>query len=310
MGRDQYPVNSEDYWRYARASVTGTSHLKTGSCCQDAGAVRAVTTAEGAWLVAGVADGAGSCRLSAQGARICCAVFGAEMERLLQERNKSFSMDRRDAEAVIGKMRLVIDEAAEQAEAVARHYDSAVCRPIGHADKERTVPSDPRRPLTRKDFASTFVGAVIGEKASAFFQIGDGGMVVRANGEEGYRPVFWPQSGQYANETYFVTDRSVRLQFEARTGGIDEIALFSDGLQRLVLTIRERTAYAPFFQDLFGQLRRKAKREGLSEPLSAGLARFLGSRRINARTDDDKTLILATRLLHETVVLHETATRT
>lgn len=220
------------------------------------------------------------------------------MEKRLREKSSdAFTINRGDAEAVIGTMRSAIDEAVERTEAVARHYNGALCRPYGpYAARMPAIPPCPVRPVTRKDFASTFVGAVVGENASAFFQVGDGGMVVKAEGEEGYQPVFWPQSGQYANETYFVTDREVRLQFAARTGGIDEIALFSDGLQRLVLTVRQRAAYAPFFHDLFGQLRRKAKREGLSKPLSGGLARFLGSGRINARTDDDKTLVLATRL--------------
>jgi hypothetical protein len=285
-------------WRYALASVTGTSHRQSGAFCQDASAVRLVRRGDMTWLVAAVADGAGSCRLSGEGARLCCFVFGEEMERRIEAGNAlPPGMERGDAETVIGRMRQELDRAAERARSVARAYDRSVRRPCAPDGNGRDAArSDAARSLTREDFASTFAGAVIGGDGGAFLQVGDGGMVVRAAGTAEYEPVFWPQSGEYANETFFVTDREVRLQFQARTGTVDEIALFSDGLQRLVLTVRKRAAYAPFFRDLFGQLRRKAQAEGLSQPLSAGLARFLGSGRINARTDDDKTLILATRL--------------
>ena len=42
------------------------------------------------------------------------------------------------------------------------------------------------------------------ESWSAFLEIGDGAIVILDDGV--LRPVFWPQSGEYLNTTYFVTD--------------------------------------------------------------------------------------------------------
>jgi len=59
-----------------------------------------------------------------------------------------------------------------------------------------------------------------------------------------------------------------------------------------VFVIRE--AHALFFEPMFARLRREpvAKRESLVEEFRV----FLDSPPVNQRTDDDKTLVLATRL--------------
>ncbi|MGL4552961.1 MAG: PP2C family serine/threonine-protein phosphatase, partial [Gemmataceae bacterium] len=63
-----------------------------------------------------------------------------------------------------------------------------------------------------------------------------------------------------------------------------------DGLQGLALHYATRTAHGPFFAPLFRALR-GADPEELGDPMRA----FLESPRVNGRTDDDKTLILAAR---------------
>ncbi len=83
-----------------------------------------------------------------------------------------------------------------------------------------------------------------------------------------------------------------QLQFSLVQERVAEIALLSDGLQRLALDYQSRTPYHPFFSGLFSPLRR-ASRESLPA-LNSHLANYLNSTRINDRTDDDKTLVLAT----------------
>jgi hypothetical protein len=127
-----------------------------------------------------------------------------------------------------------------------------------------------------------------------FFQIGDGAIVYQA--EDGrYVPALWPQSGEYANCTWFLTDRdaSTRVQ-AARARGVHEVALFTDGLQGLALHFVSRAAHGPFFAPMFARLRgmRPTRPRGLAGELRA----FLDSPAVNQRTDDDKTLVLATRL--------------
>jgi hypothetical protein len=61
----------------------------------------------------------------------------------------------------------------------------------------------------------------------------------------------------------------------------------------LALDFRAQTAYEPFFSPMFNWLRASA--DGRSVELSNSLTVYLASEKVNSRTDDDKTLILATR---------------
>jgi hypothetical protein len=72
-----------------------------------------------------------------------------------------------------------------------------------------------------------------------------------------------------------------------------EAALLTDGLQTIALNYQQHTAYEPFFKGLFAPLR--TAEEGCSRELSESLAAFLASPRVNEKTDDDKTLVLASR---------------
>jgi Protein phosphatase 2C len=153
--------------------------------------------------------------------------------------------------------------------------------------------------LRPREFACTLLGAVVGQDRAAFFQIGDGAIVVSNRAEpDDYGWVFWPQHGEFANQTNFVTqDNALEiLQFELEERCIDEIAMFTDGIERLVLDLQHKTAPAPFFRTLFGWL---AKTEPVAVdgevPESEVVARYLNSKQINDKTDDDKTLILASR---------------
>jgi len=75
---------------------------------------------------------------------------------------------------------------------------------------------------------------------------------------------------------------------------IKEIAIFTDGLQLLTLNNESLSVHQPFFQDLFKWLRMATQEEHL-QVLGRKLGEYLNSEPINNRTDDDKTLFLATR---------------
>ena len=54
-----------------------------------------------------------------------------------------------------------------------------------------------------------------------------------------YGWVFWPQHGEFANQTNFITqDNALEvLEFELEDRCVDEIAIFTDGIERLVLDL-------------------------------------------------------------------------
>jgi hypothetical protein len=153
--------------------------------------------------------------------------------------------------------------------------------------------------LSPREFACTILGAVVGHDRAAFFQIGDGAIVVSNRGEpDDYGWVFWPQHGEFANQTNFITqDHALEvLEFELEERCVDEIAMFTDGIERLVLDLQEKTAHAPFFRTLFGWLvKTEPVAVGGEIPASEVISRYLGLKQINDKTDDDKTLILASR---------------
>ncbi len=258
---------SFESWKFIFASVIGTSHTKAGTPCQDASACRLLTSADGSSvLVAVVADGAGSVRKSEVGAALACSLFVEEMSSL-------FELGGTVQEVTLDFVKSWIT----------RFQNEVTLR----AEAEE---------LKFRDFACTFLAAVVGTDSAVFLQIGDGAIVVSSQEEpDEYGHIFWPQQGEYANVTNFATDPKAyeNLEHSLVKGCIDEVALFSDGLQSLALHYESRMAHAPFFRPVFSWLR--SAPAGFSEKLSFSLASYLDSQKVNDCTDDDKTLILATR---------------
>jgi hypothetical protein len=249
-------------WKLLYQSVLGTAHRRTGQPCQDRCRVRQARCGEETVLVLACADGAGSAALSAVGAGRACRtitnLIAASLERGL-------AVGQIDPATVAGwyrRTRAVLEVEAQ-----------------GRGEMLRQL-------------ASTLLVAVVGESAARFAQIGDGAIVI-LDGDR-YRVVFWPQSGEYANATHFLTDQGWEqsLTMAALNARVDELALLSDGLQALCLNYAARAAHGPFFAPMFRPLRAASCGANLLKELR----QFLDSPRVNERTDDDKTLILATRV--------------
>lgn len=143
-----------------------------------------------------------------------------------------------------------------------------------------------------RELATTLCAAIISPNRSFFFQIGDGAIVLTRN--DVYGVVFWPQSGEYANTTNFLTSNEYRehLQFYSAADGFSDVALLTDGMERLALRFDSRTPHRPFFEPLFQALRTNDNSRDLVEDLRE----FLQSESVRRRSDDDKTLILASRI--------------
>ncbi|MCL6562795.1 MAG: protein phosphatase 2C domain-containing protein [Firmicutes bacterium] len=251
-------------WKVVHASVAGRHRAPRPTSNQDHYQVRLIHDPEGnPLLVALLCDGAGGVAFGGEGSALACLLLARDLTRFFH-RHRLAALSRSWVEDWIHRFRDLLWEVGE------RHGASPV------------------------HFATTLVGCVAGEDAAAFFQVGDGAMVVRSPGSPGrYGAVFWPEQGEYAHTTAFVTDPDCvrHLQF-ATAGPIDELALFSDGLQRLALDWTRLAPHAPLFQQLFADLRR------LPSPEPEGnqaLERLLRSEPVASRTDDDRTLILAIR---------------
>lgn len=262
-------MNGSAAWRVAAASVEGTSHAKLGTPCQDAVTVKFFNDADGREvLVVVVSDGAGSAKRSDIGSMLACSTIAEAVEVFLAESRRVVEIDRAVAETWLAMVRkAIVERAAEDGE----------------------VP---------REYACTLLAAVVGQDAAAFMQIGDGATVIFDG--EGWAWIHWPQHGEYLNTTNFVTADNARecLDFDLCEVIVDELAVFTDGLEGLVLHQATKTVFSPFFDRMIPAVR-ACTAAGLDAGLSEALASYLTSPPICARTDDDKSLVLATRRIME-----------
>src|SRR6476646_6130223 len=208
-------------WRVAMASSIGQSHVAAAQPCQDAHFHLEAKDADGKpVMVLAVADGAGSAALAEVGATLACETFA------------------RLVEAYVGKGGRV---AAIERQLVERWITGLVYR----------IELDAKRAGARvQDYSCTLLAAVVADQNAVFVQIGDGAMVV-SNGT-GWRHVFWPQHGEFANTTNFVTsERAVlAMEFVRLDEAVEEVAVFTDGIENLVLQKAGKTVHAPFFDSM------------------------------------------------------------
>ena len=260
---------THDGWRFALASVMGTSHTRSGLPCQDASVCEILALPPGETLIAIAADGAGSASLSHVGSTETCRFVLDRIRTLLISTNNVESISREVAVKIVTDARSNLQNLAQQS-----------C-------------------ISPRDLACTLLVAIVAPTSAAFFQVGDGALIVGPRSDPGdFSWVFWPERGEYANTTVFISDEAVQdhLMHDLVPGSVDELAVLTDGIQSLVLDYKERSVHTPFFRQMMGPLRVRQETGSISD-LSASLATYLDSKRVNERTDDDKTLILASRRL-------------
>ncbi|MEI2388010.1 PP2C family serine/threonine-protein phosphatase [Breoghania sp. JC706] len=242
-------------WRWASASVIGTSHIQNGGRLQDA---YAVAKFENGGILAVVSDGAGSAKFGAYGAWLTCRFLSARFREWVRA-NPVLPFDEEMAEW--------IDELRDRIAAIAA-----------------------RRESTPRQFAATLAAIVISQDEAVTLHIGDSAVVGRKGSE--WDVLCWPENGEYASTTYFVTDDpEPRLNITRHPREHDAFALFSDGVGDLALSHLEQTAHPRFFDPMFRPVD-AASGEGRLVELSAKLATYLAASAVCERTDDDKTLIL------------------
>jgi hypothetical protein len=243
-------------WSVIAARRTGESHSRRGERGQDAFALR---QRDGV-LVAAVADGAGSAPRGGAGAAL--AVRAVTQSALRWLGHKSF-----DAHTDADIETWLIDS------------------------RERLAEAAQRAGLTRRDCATTLVLCLSDGRQTVIAHIGDGAAVARDDTGI-WHALSWPAGGEHAGSTYFLTDETPALRLTRHAARVTALALFTDGLERLVLDFAAEAPHGPFFDRIAKPL------DGLTAPgrdaaLSKALSAWLGGEGVAARTDDDRTLILA-----------------
>jgi hypothetical protein len=254
-------------WRVAAASAIGTSHVAARSKCQDANVVDAFVAQGEDILTLVVCDGAGSALHAERGAA-CTVATVRDVVRSYLESGGTFAELTRE----------IASRWLEKVQNALRSEAAGIGAPVA-------------------EFACTLLLAIAGQDHAAFFQLGDGAIVASDGLDGGFSVVFWPQHGEFANTTNFVVSSDAADAFEFALDhrpDLKEIAVFSDGLENLVLHHASRTVHEAFFSTMFKPVRACRSFEE-SAMLDADLRTYLNSSGVTDRTDDDKSLILATR---------------
>lgn len=260
------PVPDPTIWRFAAATIAGTSHVREGLPCQDAYRCEVAETPQGQVLIAVVSDGAGSASEGARGAAYVCNELLEQIHGKLPHLASPTTAD------------WLKDSIASAREGL-----------LAEAD---------RLGLPPRELAATLLCVVLAEQWSAFAQVGDGAIVTPEAGTDSWAWLFWPQRGEYANTTSFLTDPAAMqiLQLDTLPHAQDEVAMFTDGLQHLLLHYEQQTVHSPFFERMLRPIRLSTA-DGEDRELSAELAKYLNSSTVTSRADDDLTLLMASRLV-------------
>lgn len=213
-----------------------------------------------------VSDGAGSAAEAETGAKLVCMAFLRELRQFVRSGSDLIALT---------------DETVFEWLDQIRERINAVATRKGHKPR---------------DYAATLVAVLADHQETVVVHVGDGAAVVRMEGVADWLVPSWPFHGEYASMTTFVTDDPQPQCKIARLGGrAERIAVFSDGLERLVLDHSSKVAHGPFFDRMTSPLVASVA-TGEDRSLSYALRSYLDGDAVCERTDDDKSLVLGLRL--------------
>ncbi len=250
-------------WALAGQNVIGTSHEKSGLPCQDYWAFKKTEKNGGRVLVA-LADGAGFAKHADSAAHIA-------------------------VEHALDLMAAYEGDLKEISETEISNWLSSV--------RQRLESEALKSQVSLSDYSCTLLGALIEGRNGHFWQLGDGGWVVET--VRGIEVATWPSSGEFINQTTFVTSGNYLDNWtHAFMADINAAMGFSDGLEHMALDYSAQTARESFVSKIFGAVNPSSR----PVEIESQIASLLSSVLINERTDDDKTLVLAWHATVETNV--------
>jgi hypothetical protein len=251
-------------WRVVSACRPGFSHAAESVGCQDYQIAKVVDS----WLIAAVADGAGSASRAAEGSAAICEGVVDRLSTQIAELREFLAADHRES-----AIRSLIENAIEQAQ-------------------ERLLLSCCGADEPLQVFSATLVGVVANASAGVFFHIGDGAACTAHSADLSRSIMSPPENGEYPDRTYFFTDESWRehLRLTRFAGEYDLIVLMTDGVTPFALSPGGRGPYIPFLDPVTRYLLSHSSAEG-----EKALANLLDSERVRPITADDKTFLWAVR---------------
>jgi hypothetical protein len=279
-------------WKAIARSAIGTNHQKQQMPCQDYGDYKILNNA----IIGAVADGAGCAKYADIGAELAVKTVletfteqdiftitesycsGSSVSETRNQPKLRMADQNGNGSVVINQPQFLCGQEVSQL------FTKTVKKVVTALEEKATSDG-----YSVDDLACTLLIVVATPLGITAMQIGDGFITVRYQQEEP-QLLFPPDKGEYINETTFVTSANAlkTMQVVVQTGHPEFICASTDGLERLAIRMSDWTPFVPFFQPLEEYLRETDNSEQEEEYLMS----FLNSDRLNARTDDDKTLLL------------------
>lgn len=248
-------------WNAVSHSAIGTRHLAKNMPCQDYGGYQV----HDGMIYGAVADGAGSAKFSDLGSKLAVETW---------------------IESAIAQFQEVSEDVDDIQELDFRQLFVEITEQV--LEKLEDYAAQEEFPL--KELGCTLICFIASTDWIAAMQIGDGFLVYRTQEDEQFQLLFQPDKGEYINETLFVTSQGAlqEIQYTFQQSPPKFICAATDGLEKVAIKFQDWTPHAPFFkpfQDCLHLIPEPSQRKAYIET-------FLESDRLNAKTDDDKTMLL------------------
>lgn len=203
------------FWNGFSASIPGSGHIRYGIPCQDASAV--ILSPRPALIVC---DGRGSASHSHFGANAATKVFKSQIAVFEPMLASILDTENVDPDRWITFSRIIYRTLVQAKLDLVEEYGADIAE---------------------KDFDFTVACAVIGTRHIGCFQVGDGAIVLRQDGE--CLTAFQPDKGNFANETKFLHENGEKFgDFQSKLfdASVNSgIAITSDGPEYLMFQLPE-----------------------------------------------------------------------
>lgn len=190
---------AKDFYRVACARLVGTSHAKTSAPCQDFVGARVSSSV----AVAALADGAGSRSRSAEGATVVVKTILRFVTSKFDELFRQVSINNHEAKIQVHTQ---LVQALDRAAKVNR--------------------------CSLESMASTLLFIAVKRGKFISGHIGDGVIALVKNDSSCFT-FSTPENGEYANSTFFITDKTALYKLRLNCGIVDStdrgFVLMSDG---------------------------------------------------------------------------------
>ena len=224
-------------------------------------------------LLGAVADGAGSAKYSDIGSKIAVktalSFLESYFEQLIENKKLFPEQPRRNIPTIAQAQNLYNDLLNDVLKATNQEAEKRNCQ--------------------YQNLASTLIVFFATPNCMSAMQIGDGFITVRPIDSD-FQLLFTPDKGEYINETTFTTstDAFEQMQVKVLETRCNFICASTDGLEKVAINLRNWQPFPPFFNPLEEYMKETPE----PEKDDRYIIDFLNSERLNARTNDDKTLLL------------------